>query len=320
MIARLDTHAPDRVHDALSDVLPTVMRTARTRWQFATSDGHRGAGVIDDDWFTLDVNLGAAGDGRSPWPGTLFNLLQWNAALPGLSKFAIAPHDRSLRLRSEIMIDGQTPYEDRIRRICTDLDSAFRIYVDRACDGGPTLEPAAAGSLIAASADIESLCREADLPVHRDVNGQLTTASAMEESVHIGLEPTAETGLRISTDLPARADGTHGQRRAVALLLLLATASVRMVRAAARPKKDRTIVSLEVEFPRTPSVAELIATRAALSIAHAQSSAEARLFQNEDLAHRYLACQGFGTPLESVHLSKKKGDPSWSQQLQTSST
>ncbi len=315
-----DASIMDRVHEMLFDVLLAARRTSRVRWQIATPGGYAGAAYLDHQWLTLDFALGPARPSSLSRPDPLFRLLHWNAALPGLSKFVIWPNDRYLRLRSEILVDAQTPYEDRLRRICLDLDSAFRVFDDRPCDTGRTQTLESPDAPSCTCVDIESLCRDADLPIHRGVDGAVTTASAIDESTRIRLEPTTESGLRLSADLPTPDETGHHQCRAIALMLLLATASIRMVRAVARPKGDRKVVSLEIEFPHKADAADVAEARAALSIAIAHSSAEARFLQYEELAHRYLARQGFGAPLESEGFSEKEGATQWSQQLQTSST
>jgi hypothetical protein len=122
-------------------------------------------------------------------------------------------------------------------------------------------------------------------------------------------------GLRVDLDVPgafhqARVEDHHGgvrfaadivrieplrttTRPALALLLLSASALVRMARAAVERTSGEEAVRFEVVFDAAPSAAEIAHALSALSVACRGFAREAKALADEAVAMRYLELRGW---------------------------
>jgi hypothetical protein len=290
------------VGEALKACAGGVKAAGPGGWLFALSNGvpHTFSAMLAGDWLLLDAGLGAVAES-----GELWRLLGANARLGGPGKFA---RERGrLRLRAEIALDEEIDLASRLRETCDSLREALRVLHGEAgraeVAGREGSESAAeggedAGSEVAESEScakgLKALCEEAGWDcVEKDggrLAAQLEAGGAFRQAT---LAAGACGRLSASVELFRAAGLGDVSRHAVAALLLGASASLRLARAAAVEHADGAVAArFEVSFRTRPRAAELGHTLSALSVACAEFGREAEALCDARVAARFVAARG----------------------------
>jgi len=287
-----------RTADALRSVARRVEAAGPSAWRFELPEAEAAQATAElvPDWLLLRQTLanGTSRDWRDPvlWG----HLLCLNDGLEGGAKFCIDGQGRGLSLAAEIPLaqDAEAALQSRLAAACDGLGCGVRRIA-----AGPAMgqtEPRAAVSPQAAEA-LAPLCEQSGWGFERRPSGQWAVRLEVPDAFfQAQLEPTAAGGARLVL-CHALADAPEdGCRRAVELMLLLASATVRMVRPAATATPEGLAYCWEVPWAGLPEGWEIARGVSALSVACGLAGREIRLLgEDPRLAREYLAAGG-GSP------------------------
>ncbi len=275
------------VREALAQSARDVEPLGRGRWRVDLTNGKPFTALarLEDGWLLLE-----AGPALPDPAGREWEYLLLNGTFRGGSRLTLPPDGGALLLRAEVPAweDG---WVTRVGEACRSLEAAFGRVVSRkparVGDGEAAgdVEPGRGGEapgLPQALSEAGWACAEGtgkDVAVPLDVPGALYRAA---------VEPRAGGEVRIGVEVAAAGTLAPAARRALGRLLLVGTGLVRLVRAAATTNGAGGTARLEVEFPSSPSAAELDLALEALSIACRSFGREARALAREDVASAYL--------------------------------
>jgi hypothetical protein len=275
-----------------------VDRVAAGRWAFTLANGTALAAQaqVGDGWLLLDAPL----DGVGASPPDSWELLRWNAMLPGGARFALRPR---LRARVDLPLDDGVDLSRRVLDACAGLEAARArlVHGPEGEDAGP---PGVAGAVA-----LSDLCRESGwafvereegrLAVELDVPGAFQQAA---------VEPHGGGVVVAVPVLEAAAAPSSVCEQAVGVLLLRVCGIVRMARVVAEARNGYAPARFEVVFGSPPCAAELTHAFAALSVACRIAGREASvLWRDEGIARAYL---GQCNPREEdLHGTGSNDDP-----------
>ena len=222
----------------------------------------------------------------------LQSALHQNRRLNGNAKLALDPVSGALKLRTEIAVVDEPQLLSRLRWA---LDGLHR--------GASFLKPqdphhvyAGPQSGVIPAAPLEELLQ--------GTAWQCTQRGPDEFSVELDAEGEPHASVRLgdghidSTVELARANSLSGaSRRALAVFLLTASGSMRLVRAFTPNAEDEAdaVFALQVSLPALPAAEEFHHALAALSVAHRVCAREAAVLLNEAAACQYLAARNMAT-------------------------
>ncbi|MGD0948411.1 MAG: hypothetical protein ABSA52_13365 [Candidatus Binatia bacterium] len=297
----------------LDRCFPRVEQSGRACWTFTLSNGTdlQATALINDSWLLLGVPLSeprlVTHELRS------WEMLQWNATLPGGAKFAVLAAGLGIHARAELPLDDDVNLPSRVVQACAGLNAASakfrRLGAARSPlpSGGPVLSPVEGGQdegvrwiweeddtalntqivECAPAVELAAVCRESGwafaersgkLVVDLDVPGSFQQAVAQAKT---------PCGVAVSVDVTTSSEPLAMPcREALALLLLRTCGVVRMVRAAVQNVGSGMAARFEVLFGDTPCGAELSHAFSALSVACRIAGHEAVILQHDEIIAR----------------------------------
>jgi len=267
------------------------------RWTACLHNGHliQVSAACDDDWLLLAARPQGRKDGGRKDAADLTGLLAWNARLPGGGRWAVAPGERAAHLRADIRLSSAIGLAGLVRDACDTFLAAARmaegedVPQENSADGA-TVQ----GNRHVGTADFGRLCSAAGWENRERSGGAVAVSLEAPAGFYQAIVEERSPGMVAASVAMATREGLPVRcRQARALLLLQATAVVRMVRAAAEAGDGRTAERLEVAFMGIPAPAELQDALAALSVACRLCGEEARALEDEALAVEYLRIQGW---------------------------
>ena len=263
-------------------------------WELALppDEVHRAIARIQEDWLLLEVPL-LSGQARQASRQALeFELLNRNAQLAGLAKFARESSDGGISVHAEIPLaagfDVQRAIERSLHGLGTALINSNR-SPHQAMSAGP--EPVASESAL--SAEAKANCEEAGWATQDHDGGRLSiTLDTRGEYYQAVFDPCSIIGgHRLLVELAAAEAYSPVCQRPLAVLLLTTTRAVRMVRAIAGQRDARTTLGLEVSLMDSVGATALDCSLSALSVACDLCGREVRALQLEHLAQFYVMSQ-----------------------------
>jgi hypothetical protein len=275
-------HRPEIIGQALESTAPGCEHDGKFGWQFELdpASGIAANARLDGDWLLLtsDASTGWTGD-DAPW-----DVLQRNAQLPGLEKFAV---DRSgrLRLQAEIPLAGVSDFAARIQETV----EGFRAALTQNAN-----DEVAAGSAQTSAANLKQLCTEAGWPFIEREATRLAIELETPRSFYQAVAVPAGSGVRLHCDLAALEAPPEPVRAAVGELLLATCGVLRLARTAIIFDGSSAIARLEVKFALPPSPPEISSALESLSVGCSICGEEIKTLQDPAIARRFLECRNRG--------------------------
>lgn len=281
---RKTRYGPDAMTDALHLCAGSVQRTAHAAWQFALRNG-KSLSVearLDGAWLRLTNPLQL-----TELPDPLWRLLTVNAELPAGARVAIPPRGARAIL-VDVFVENEASAPDRAHSACATLMQAASIVAGtHESTGDRCADPPSDGDRISAGARVCELISEAGWPNKPLADGTIEVPLEARGGPYQTLVEPHGDGLRARV---AVASGTMGRdsREAVGALLLVASAALTSVRAAAESEGSVGRIRFEALLPPAPTAAEWDRTLGSLASACEHFGAEARALSAESLAREYL--------------------------------
>ncbi len=277
----------DCVQDALETVVAEVTQNTPWDWTFslANSIGLEGSARVDQEFLHLDVDLRKARISDSITGASVWDLLHFNARTQYGVKFALGGRSPSVRLRAEIPVaDGQDLLYSRIRDTALGMQGALRL-IQGAADSTRLDSPNPGRSGV----DLVALLGEVGFSVSRRANGLVVKLEVPDEFFEATIGECEVRGTVASVALEACNGWPNECRTALGLMLLSATARLRMVRASAeRIDDNQTAARFEVILQGLLSAANLNHGLSALSVACGRWGREVKALRDERIARSYL--------------------------------
>jgi hypothetical protein len=260
--------------------------------------GFSASARIDEGWLLFDACPSSEGSvpgsgvaaqvgGPAPAVTDAWKLLALNATLPGRVKFVAPGGGQTVRVRAELPLDGDTHVCERVRETCGGLAVAMR----RLQAGELGTDEILPGPPLSKAANLGELCEAARWPFIERPDGRLVVDLGVPSTFQqASVEQRATGEVHVWADLAA-GDPIPAPmcQQALGILLLRASAAIRMARAAAELSPGARGVRFEVAFASEPSAAELAHTLSALSVACRLYAREAAFLQrDETVAGAYL--------------------------------
>ena len=247
---------------------------------------------LDGDWLLLHRPV------RRVIPRTqLLDLSRRNAGLDGLVKFACLP-GRRVEVRAEIPLDAELDLELQINATVRGFDRANAALRRTAPKPGPAqtsqpdLEPA--GPLD----ELAALCSGSGVAFSTRDDGALSVELPGVAGVcgHARLEQPRGAGGGFRAGLVLGECGGLGPEpmEALGVLLLSASATVRLVRAVVRPGPDGEMAGVEVEWPGSVNDRALEHALGALAAAGRFFGREVNAICDQVVARAYLDSSALG--------------------------
>ena len=258
---------------ALAELAAGSLRGGPERWEATLSGNARVEVFVAGSWLVM-ISPVAAG-------GSPADLLKANACLPAWVKFA---HDANGRpqIRAEIPIDGEPEAARHVHEAWTGFEAAHALIRGEARELALP-EPLPEESRTA----VMNLCVEGGW--NATLRGETGVAVDLEcnGAFHQAIVSPAAGGLCAAVELVAGAEPEALE--AVACFLLDASATVRMVRPAARESDGKFLPRFEFILPANPGAALPAHAFSALSVACGLCAEEVKALWNTNVAGEYLA-------------------------------
>ena len=271
------------IGEILRASLPELERLGVARWACSRMNGEAHpltVWIADDEWVVMDAPLR-----EQSTPGEMWEFLQVNGRLAGLSKFVLSANNYSTRLRAEIPLGGEFGIEHRLRETCADFEAALASYGGHRLVSEP---PPRSTEAQAAPCDLPALCSEAGWTSSQGsgvVRVELTGQRGFRQAT---LENGAGGSVRAYVALVSCGSWSTESRWALAVLLLSASRAVRLARGFAEQSNRSSTAGFEVRFGDPPSAFELAHAMGALSTACGLASEEAQVLEDASVAKAYL--------------------------------
>ena len=270
----------------------SVAQTGFDRWRFRVPGRRQyGTAEIRGDWLEVLAAMPGRRGRRAVECDHMGELLERNAALSGGARYALTPGDMAVFVRSDIPLGEHVRQAHALdERIAPALEgiSAALATAGRRGKGSSHID---GGS---ADPDLPALCIEAGWECIERPSGALAVELEVDgghAQASLESDPPA-LYLRLEAVPQHTAVAAGPCRYALGALLLMASAHLRMVRAAV--SAGDAVPRFEVVLPAAPVAEELGHGLAALSVAHQLYAAEAlALGSDAGLAETYLSMQGF---------------------------
>ena len=240
-------------------------------------------------WLGLETDFHQSANAAAKGPAFFWDLLVWNATLPGLVKFVITT-DGSVRLRADLPLHEAIDIAARIREVCAG-------FVFAGADG-PTDPAAPSATDSPGTADVEpinlkQICAEAGWPFVERASGKLAVELEVANGFYQALLLPTGRGVQIGCDLATCDAAPLLCRQAIGGLLLAASGAVRLARAAIAPGEVPPVARLEIVFAGAPSPLEMASALESLSVACSHCGEEINMLQDHAVAQRYLELRGW---------------------------
>jgi len=240
-------------------------------------------------WLALEADFCQSANAAAKGSAFFWELLVWNATLPGLVKFVITT-DGSVRLRADLPLRENIDIAARIREACAGFVFAWA--------GAPTDPAAPSATDSPGTADVEpinlkQICAEAGWPFVERASGKLAVELEVANGFYQALLVPTGRGVQIGCDLATCDAAPLVCRQAIGGLLLAASGAVRLLRATIAPGEVPPVARLEVVFAGAPCPLELASALESLSVACSHCGEEINMLQDHAVAQRYLELRGW---------------------------
>ena len=219
----------------------------------------------------------------------VWELIRRNACLPGGIKYVLQ-NGSDLELRAEIAVDEGTDITDPLRRTWLAL-SQVALLQNASPDGAAANLPEVteAGRRLTHE-EMKRLCVDAKWPVNERASGVAVTLEA--RGFWQALVEETPGGVRVSADLVGPQSLSETACEAMALFLLSAGRTIRMVRPVGVTRDGASRVQFEACLPLPLSTDDLHHALAALSVACSLCGREIPLLADEAAAQEYILVRG----------------------------
>jgi len=276
-------------------------------WAFSLTNGERfeGTARLDDDWLSMNVSVSHAGNDRD----SLWRAVRINGYLQRDCRFAC--WDAACALRSDIPAASPETLDERVAWTCDGLRKAH----DMLSDGGWKAEESERTKPDPDHrAALEQHCRDArwEPIVSGDDAFPVRVKLDARHRLHkagLALYPSGAVHIEVTIGSIRTGELTTASRTALALLLLRASAVVRMIRGFARTQGELTYLGFGVTCAPTAALtAELAHALSALSVVCSLCSREeTEVLTNEAMAALFLRTQGMA-PCETGSRQTEPGE------------
>jgi len=237
---------------------------------------------LENDWLLVDSPAPGGSRAEAAWV-----LLERNRLLPGIARYVLPPGHGTPRVRAELPVDGSVDSTMWLREAWHAIahQNVGRPGVDEPVRSA---EPGSEASHETSAEDLLRLCGELGWSTRRQRDGQLAVDLASRRESGQVVITTDGAHVRVAAML-GRTDGcTAASREAIALLLLLVSGLVRLVRAVRLDEGSSGAAGLAVVLPAPVGVEALEHARAAISVACDLCGPEAGLLQDDTTAVQFL--------------------------------
>ena len=255
----------------------------------------------DLPWHLLTVNARIAGGARftfDPRAGRPALGIDLHIAAQAPVSRAVPDACAALLLACSALSCDPTNVPPRARSSRADITGRGRIPAEGIAAGGSpkvNAQPQLSDAML-------DLLREAEWPYPEPLAGRGAINLGVRDATYGATIEEHPLGASFRTEIIAPEGIAPTSREAIGVLLLQATDSFRLVRAAATESEDgRHAVHLAASLPREPQAGDLAAALGCLAAACEQLGREANALLSESLATTYLEMQGrHRVPLEEV--------------------
>jgi hypothetical protein len=257
------------------------------RWRCVVQNGTRlpVAATLDDSFLHLDCRPDVARKTAC----TNEQAIMSNRTLGGGVKLALNGADIAFHMTADILVRDEKQLLERFRWALDGLHYGYGLLKHPTSHDGPAKEHHISGGTNL-------------LELMRDSHWRLTERGPNEFSTELESQSSPLARLRASnrevalTTAFVRATTVPDcSRKAIALFLLTASSSLRLVRAFGSEADGAWTCGLMVSLPAVPAMEEIEHGLAALSIAHRMCAREAVLLLDEAAALSYLAARNLPT-------------------------
>ncbi len=296
-----DSALAQRVVEQLQRSARSVERTSPHDWSLRLRNGRNltARANLDDDWLTFRATPRTPPSRRQPW-----QLLALNDVLEGPARLTLSPRSGGPEIRADVALPLDPDGVD-VRDACAALLNANAALQEEAEATPRELEPDGTGLQTPA---LQERLAELGWPASIAPDGRIeieVRARGVRRAVAVTGFPAVRCAVTIATGDPL----DTLRREALGVMLLLASGSTRLVRAAARSREDRDEVRFEVVVT-APTPDRLDHALSALSLACDRFGLEASALHDAALARAYLAAQGAVTESRSRgHGTRRRRSP-----------
>ena len=277
----------DCIHNALKTNAAKVTQNTPWDWSFdlGKSKAFRGTAKVDQGFLHLDVDLRKTEIGGSITAESIWDLLHLNAKTEYGVKFVLGGRPASVRLRADIpLADGPDLCSAKIREATLGMHRALRLF-QGAADSTRLDSPNPARSEV----DLPALLGEVGFSFSQRANGLVVRLGVPGEFFEATIGECKLRGTVASVELQACNGWPNECRTALGLMLLSATAHLRMVCASAGLIDDhQTAARFEVIFQGLLSAANLNHGLSALSVACRRWGKEVKAIRDVKISRTYL--------------------------------
>ena len=264
-------------------------------WDVSTSftDTAGMSARLEGGWLLLDMPCNGTGRDRPER-----DLLAWNGLLAGGAKFALAPSDRTVRVRAEIPFEDDPDLHALLAEALEGFRQAQQVLregsISAPAPDGPAAPPSASRSE-PAGARLADLATEVGWPFVTRSSERLAVELDGGRTFHQAiLEEYSGGAIRATVELVSWDSASPESSAALAVLLLATGGLVRLARPVLEDSGAGVGARFEVRSSALRTPAWLGRALSALSVACRLCGREAAVLADAGIARDYLALRGLG--------------------------
>ncbi len=245
-----------------------------------------------EDWLQIDAKIGSPVRNSNIW-----SMLRWNGLLEGAAKFALNISDGSMAVQAEIPLDREAAVAPDLDATLSGFERAsILVHDDSGCEANIQSRAVSIPSRQKPPLVVHELLADAAWSyVERPGGIFVVDLESKGDFRQALIEVRADGSLRASVELARWESQVPVSCNALALLLLMASGAIRMVRPMVENRGNEIDARFEIRLSSNANSALLGRGLAALSVACRHCGREAVILNNERIAEQYLAVRGFIT-------------------------
>jgi hypothetical protein len=272
------------IEATLCSLASGVTGVGHGRWQFVRENGSvvpMQAHLIDP-WLELITDVpetAAVGVHPHSW-------LRFNVALDGPVRAVRELGCAQVRLSADVNLDDDVDLVEQVASVCDEMDAA--LHRSQIGYEGLASQFARARSHPSSLDDIARFCGETGWRSSREAVGELRIELNGGAGLTASVDQDQPEALRVVSDLTDLSGYSDTSLRAVGLILLAVSASVRSVKGLLVERNEAQYAALATAAPWPGSATALDRSLSALAVAHQAVWREVSALRDEGLARTYV--------------------------------
>jgi hypothetical protein len=284
------------IHECFSQWGEIIQHSNEPQWIIAsnrTSNLSLRANLIEN-WIQISADTGAVAGHSLIW-----SVLHWNGELDGAAKFSLGPASRSIGVQAEIPLDNEASIIPDLSATLAGFEQATSLVhnpsgLESDLKTNTNAQSVCEGAERVSAQSLQQILAEAGWPFTERSGGSYMVELDSKDDFHQALiKAEPDRSRRASVELAVWEAPAPVSKAALAVLLLTAAGTIRMVRPVVEDFGDRIAARFDIRFSPDASPALVDRGLSSLSVVSRFCGREVIVLNNMRIADQYLAVRHF---------------------------